>query len=121
MFVRSGLIEADELYNSSDRRLREYCLLPVLGVYRIQRRPETLTPLPTTTAGILNDEDRKRIANAGEAWFLVSGTPGQVGEIRARLCRRWEAHRVEVTAVQHHSFGNVGALHLTVSDRNTGP
>jgi hypothetical protein len=37
VFVRSGLIEADRLHDSSDRRLREYCLLPVLGVYRIRR------------------------------------------------------------------------------------
>jgi hypothetical protein len=99
MFVRSGLIEADELHDSSDRRLREYCLLPVLGVYPIQRDPQSLTPLPTTTAGILSDEDRRRIATAGEAWFLLSGTPGQVRGIVPQLCRRWEAYRVRANAI----------------------
>ncbi len=118
VFVRSGLIEADGLYNSSDRRLREYCLLPALGIYRIERDAETLTPLPTNAAGSLSAEDRKRIATAGEAWFLLSGTPGQVGEIKTRLCRRWEAHHVRARVAEHHPFGNVAVLRLNVSPRD---
>lgn len=121
VFVRSGLIEADALYDSSDRRLRDYCLLPVLGIYRIQRDAETVTPLPTSAPANLKDTDRKRIATVGEAWFLLSGTPAQVKEMEIQLCRRWEAFRARASVAEHHAFGNVAVLCLIVRARDAAP
>ncbi len=120
IFVRSGLIEADQFHNSSDHRLREYCLLPALGIYRIEREAETLTPLPTSTTANLSDENRKAVADAGEAWFLLSGTPRQVNRMKIPLRRRWEPYRVRATVAEHHSFGNVAVVHLIVTPREPG-
>jgi hypothetical protein len=38
VIVRSGLIEADRLHGESSPQLRQYCLLPVSSIYRLENR-----------------------------------------------------------------------------------
>ena len=51
VFVRSGLIEADGLGIRDDPLLREYCLLPVRGIYDTGIEGERLIPLPMKGSG----------------------------------------------------------------------
>ena len=120
VFVRSGLIEADRWYKSDNARLREYCLLPVLGIYRIERDAESLTPLPTSSASRLSVEDRKRVVTAGEAWFLVSGRPEDIERMKVNLCRGWNSFGVQTRVAQHDAFGNVAVLRLTTTPQEAG-
>jgi len=120
VFVRSGLIEADRWHKSDDSRLREYCLLPVLGIYRIEREAGSLTPLPYSYEGELSAEDRTRAATAGEAWFLVSGRPKDVERIKVNLCRGWNSYGVQPRVARHHAFGDVAVLRLTTTPKAAG-
>jgi len=82
VFVRSGLIEADSLSTRPEPWLREYCLLPVTGIYRATDDPRELTPLPTSQTGKLGEADRKRILAAGAGGSWCSGVLTMCCEFR---------------------------------------
>jgi len=111
VFVRSGLIEANGLRKSHDQRLREYCLLPVLGIYRYEGDLDTLIPLPTTGTGKLDEAHRQCIVNAGEAWFLLAGAPENV---EPDLLRGWEKYGVRPDVSKPQRFGGVSVLKLVL-------
>jgi hypothetical protein len=71
VLVRAGLIEADELRRSDDPLLREYCLLPVRGIYRIEsRQDDEFYPLPYNDPGKLSPDLRQRLWRADEVLLL---------------------------------------------------
>jgi len=111
VFVRSGLIEANGLRESHDERLRDYCLLPVSGIYRYEGDLATLIPLPTTGTGRLDEAHRQCIANAGQAWFLLAGPPE---EVEKELLRGWKANNVRPDVTERHRFGGVSVLRLVL-------
>ncbi len=115
ILVRSGLIEADALPQSDDPRLREYCLLPVTGSYRLDCDPDTLIPLPTVGAGRLDARQIARVREAGGAWCLAAGTPSSVDQVQSRLIASLEGGTTRVTVRQRRAFGNVGVIELVLS------
>jgi hypothetical protein len=117
VFVRSGLIEADRLRQEDDRRLREYCLLPVLGIYRTGQEPDGLIPLPTTRPGALSAADRQRIVAAREAWFLLLARPDDATAIREQLECGWDAGAEQPRITEHLAFGDVAVLRMEVRGR----
>lgn len=114
VFVRSGLIEADRLRTSADPLLREYCLLPVRGIYRLTPPDRELIPLPTTRAGELSGAQRRRAVAAGGAWFLILGSPSDVQQIAVRLRRGWTAVGAQAEVQEAQAFGDVAVLRLSV-------
>lgn len=114
IFVRSGLIEAEDLETGSER-LIEYCLLPVRGIYQLDVPATRLVPLPTTRSGELTRRQVDRVAAAGEAWFLLAGNPTTADRIAETLRRTLAraGHRGFVT--QREAFGNVAVLHVAIS------
>ncbi|MCY2991078.1 MAG: glycosyltransferase family 39 protein [Planctomycetota bacterium] len=114
VFVRSGLIEADALGTRPEPWLREYCLLPVTGIYRVTGDSRDLTPLPTSRTGKLGEADRQRILAAGGAWFVVLGRPESVLRISQDLLSGWGRRRPEI---RRESFGDVALLQLTLEPK----
>jgi hypothetical protein len=117
IFVRSGLIEADRLGMEDDGRLREYCLLPVLGIYRTGQEADCLIPLPTTGPGALSAADRQRIVAAREAWFLLLARPDDAAVIRGELERGWDEGAEPPRITEHLAFGDVAVLRMEVRGR----
>ncbi|MCA9270926.1 MAG: hypothetical protein KDA41_20740, partial [Planctomycetales bacterium] len=71
--VRSDLIEGRELETSDDRELREYCLLPVTSIYRLDATTRRrLVPLPTTRPGRMRSADLQAIAPHDGAWLIAA-------------------------------------------------
>lgn len=115
VFVRSGLIEADRLDSGADARLREYCLLPVLGIYRTAQERDSLVPLPTTHTTDLSPADRSRMAAAGEAWFLLLGAPADVAVMSHALLSGWEGTGVQPRLTEQRACGAVAVLRLELA------
>jgi len=115
VFVRSGLIEADRLSDAPTPRLREYCLLPVHGIYRLDLPAEDVIPLPTSRSGELNRTHAERIIAAGQAWFLVVGAPRTVDHISASVQRAITRKGAARVALRRHAFGDVAVMQMIVN------
>lgn len=84
VFVRSGLLEADQLSENSTDLLRDYCVLPLTSMYRIDRPKDKVWPLKTHAPGSLSAPELWQIETSGGAWFVVNGDTA----IRERCARR---------------------------------
>ena len=115
VFVRSGLIEAERWYDSPEDLRREYCLLPVLGLYRLDQPREILFPLPIRPPAVLSADARRRVLACGQAWCLVQGSEPSVARFEEALRSSWQRAGMQVASVQRFSFRHVAALHVTVA------
>lgn len=115
VFVRSGLIEAERWYASPDPLRREYCLLPVLGLYRLDQPRDGLFPLPVRPPAVLSADARLCVLACGQAWCLVQGSERSVARFEQALRSGWRRAGVPAASVQRFSFRNVAALHVTVA------
>ena len=121
VFVRSGLIEAERWYASPDPLRREYCLLPVLGLYRLDRPQDGLFPLPVRPPAVLAAAARDRVLACGQAWCLVQGSERSVARFEEDLRSGWRCAGVKVASVQRRSFSQVAVLHVTVLTLSPSP
>ena len=114
VLVRSGLIEADRLRRPHHPRVRDYCLLPVRGLYRLEIPPDRLEPLPTSGSEQLTDQQWAAILGAGEAWFLLAGAAATVQRLQDRIVATLveQGQRVHV---ERAFFGHVAVLHLQLA------
>ncbi|MCU0978419.1 MAG: hypothetical protein MUF25_04550 [Pirellulaceae bacterium] len=115
VFVRSGLIEAERWCDSPQALRREYCLLPVLGLYRLDQPREILFPLPIRPPAVLSADARRHVLACGQAWCLVQGSESSVARFEEALRSRWQRAGLPVASVQRFSFRHVAALHVTVA------
>jgi hypothetical protein len=111
VFLRSGLIEADQWYDAEDDLLRTYCLLPVRGIYKLAPRYQHIIPLPTTNSGSLSREHIALIAGQGGAWLVLRGRKQTADDIERQVLARLGAWRGRV--VQRREFGNVTVVRLS--------
>ena len=112
VLVRSGLIESDELRSSHDPLLRDYCLLPVTSLYRLQARQSDLVPLPYSDAGRLEAEVRQLVRERGGMWLVNRASEESSARVERHLIAslqtagpRRASQRWRV--VESRSFGNV--------------
>lgn len=112
VFVRSGLIEAERWYASEDPLRREFCLLPVLGLYRLARSENVLFPLPISPPAVLSSEGRRRVLAGREAWCLVHGSERSLARFEASLRSAWPRAGVPLSSVHRRSFGDVAVLRI---------
>jgi mannosyltransferase len=117
VFVRSGLIEADRLRAESSPRLHQYCLLPVRGIYRLDVPPENLHPLPCRWSGELSEPELVRIAEAGQVWFLLAGSPRSIAVRHRQLTQSLVIDGRAMRLDEQHTFGEVAVLHYTREPR----
>lgn len=115
VFVRSGLIEAERWYAAQDPLRREFCLLPVLGLYRLERPLDQLFPLPVRPAAYLSAEARHLVLSSGEAWLLVQGSEASLARFETSLRSVWRQAGVPTAAVERRGFGNVAVLHVRLT------
>jgi hypothetical protein len=121
VFVRSGLIEAERLRTSDDPRLREYCLLPVRSIYRLEREERELIPLPTVRTGRLSASHRKQLMDAGGGWFLLAGSPTGMAAIERDLLAGWASYGVAARITGRRWFGNLAVLRVAIGPYRTSP
>lgn len=112
VFVRSGLIEAERWYASEDLDQREYCLLPVLGLYRLEQSTNALFPLPIRPAAILAPEAIRRAKASGQAWFVVQGSARSATRFEADLRSAWRRAGLGIASIRRASFQNVTTFHV---------
>ena len=117
IFVRSGLIEADRLRDDDAPQLREYCLLPVRGIYRLELPAEDLIPLPTSRSSELTVEQVRRVATAGEAFFLLLGSPRSIARQQQQVSDSLSAQGLATSPAEHHAFGDVAVVRFVVRGR----
>ena len=113
ILVRSGLIESDALRGKHDPLLKDYCLLPVASLYRLQARREDLVPLPSNKAWKLAPETLRLVRERGGLWLVNrsneqasrSVEQGLIAGLEAAEPRRQSKPKWRV--VESRSFGNV--------------
>jgi hypothetical protein len=121
VFVRSGLIEAAELRSSDAPQLSGYCLLPVRGIYRLQRADDLLSPLSIYHSGRLTIEQREQIEKSGGGWFILAGLPSTITNVQTELLANWAESPHQPTVVEREAYGNVTVLRMTVNSIRPTP
>ena len=107
MFVRSGLVEANAIYDERDVEFREYCLLPVLGPYQLKRPLDKLIPLPTTRRLQLDDAAAQAVVRDGGAWLIVRGRSSTAGAVTRELLAEFRQIGTPLRVVEKRAFGGV--------------
>lgn len=118
VFVRSGLLEADQLATDSSELLRVYCVLPIASIYQIDRPAQETRPLTTHDAGRLSADDVKLIESSGGAWFIVNGDTATRERCARRTLESMEKEIQVATGVKtqlgfvvdERQFGRVGVF-----------
>lgn len=71
ILVHSGLIETRELRQHPTSKLREYAILPVRALYKLDAPDTALFPLPMTEPERLTEETRSAVLQAGGAVVIL--------------------------------------------------
>ncbi len=113
VLVRSGLIEADRLRPDSSERLREYCNLPVTGLYVLDR-PGVIFPLPTSNTGQLSSAAIALLEDAHGGWLVINARPAAHKNLRRELRDSFPGGRLRF--VREKSFGNVAVWQVEIAE-----
>ncbi len=108
VFLCSGLLEDTALQDRADADLREYCLFPVSGLYRLSARP--LEPLPTRRDIQLSGRTRQIARDHGGAWVVIRGGEKTAARLIGSMCGQLAAQPMEVKR-----FGNLVAIRLELA------
>ena len=118
VFVRSGLIESDALRAGGDPQLREYCLLPVGGPYRLGAESRQIIPLPYSHSGRLTGEQLSLIVDHGGAWLLIRGGRETADQILTDVLAGLRHVASEGHVVDRRAFDQVHVVRLSVVSNN---
>jgi hypothetical protein len=114
VFVRSGFIEADDFVPTNDRLAREYCLAPVLGMYRTTASADQLYPLTTTQPGKLTPSALAALREHGRAYLIVRSASLEVREQLPQDIQRALGSERRLVASEPDVFGGVYVQRLEV-------
>lgn len=94
VFVCAGLLEDPALVENDSVALREYCLFPVRGIYRVAAKQ--VDPLPTrrdvhVPAALLESAELE-----GGVWLIVRSRPERAAAIVATVAGQLAAHETEI-------------------------
>lgn len=109
VFVDAGLIECREYARSSDPLLRSYCLLPVTGMYAIDRDRHELAAWSLSARG-LSPEACERLKARGDAWFLCRSSPP--AEAKNSVLRQLSPCELNGGIAEERAFGSVTVLRM---------
>jgi hypothetical protein len=107
VFLCSGLLEDAALQDRADADLREYCLFPVSGLYRLSARP--LEPLPTRRDIQLSGRPRQIALDHGGAWVVIRGGENTAARLIGSIGGQLAARPMEM-----QRFGNLVAIRLEI-------
>lgn len=108
VLVYAGLVELNATINR-DAALREYGLLPVTGIYRLDEASRAMIPLPFSGHLQWNDHQRQTIEKAGQAWLILRGKD----DMADFLVNQFPGN---FSIVERHHFGNVTVVLLKPSE-----
>ena len=108
VFVCAGLLEDRALQNNPDATLREYCLFPVRGLYRLA--VVQVEPLPTTSTLLLDDQQWRAVKHRGGAWVIIRARPHT-----ADLILRALTSQTGTSVAERRHFGTLTVARLAVS------
>lgn len=120
VLVRSGFLEADDLDRRRDLLFREYCLAPVLGIYRIQPMP-VFYPLTNNDPGQLQPDVKAALQRSSETWLLVRSSRDAVARaaVREKLLRDLQqslGSDFKVKAAPPVEFGSLYLQHVQLKE-----
>ncbi|MEX1042239.1 MAG: hypothetical protein WDZ51_16525 [Pirellulaceae bacterium] len=85
VLVASGLIEADGLRREHDASLRQYALLPIRSIYRLQAKEVDAIPLAYRSPGRLSRWQVARIGNAQRVILIYRGSRARADTAAAEI------------------------------------
>jgi len=115
VWIRSGLIEADAWSESPDPVRRDYCLLPVISIYTLNRG-HPLVPLANQDQPRVSEATRTAARQRGGVWLLLRGRPAVLDVVVESLRTELATARQRSTVLEDHSWGNVRALAVQLDD-----
>ena len=113
VFVRSGLLEADNLRSQTTPLFKQYCLCPVNSMYPFKER-DVLVPLPTRQSGALSRASIDLIRRDGRAWFIINAPARSHEAIRQQVFSALESAELQVQSSPSHAFGSVHVWRVEV-------
>lgn len=116
VFVRSGLLEADDLRSDSSPVFKQYCLCPVNSMYPFKDQG-VLIPLPTRRPGALDAAGIHRIQTARSAWFVINAPVNSHDAIRQQVIATLAAAGVDAQPPPSHAFGSVRVWRVKVEPK----
>ena len=113
VLLYAGLIETSSYADSPDPLQRDYCLLPVRGIYDLNESRHAVMPLPSLRGGELAPETCQAAASMGGVWLLLRVPWSAAAEATSkgeRLLADSSGHNWRVTESQ--TFGGVTAARI---------
>jgi len=107
VLVHSGLIETDALRENPTAALREYGLLPVRALYKLDAPDSVLTPLPMTDPQRLTGETRSAVLQAGGGVVILRQSANDAEPMAQELD--------SFGIIKKQSFGGVQVITVRVS------
>lgn len=107
ILVHSGLIETDTLRENPTTALREYGLLPVRALYKLDATDDALIPLPMTEPERLTEQTRDAVLKAGGAIVILR----QSADKAEPMAQELDSFGI----IKKQSFGNVQVITFQVS------
>ena len=113
IFVRAGLIEESLVSSSADvEAFRDYLLLPVSSLYKINRSHDLVYPLTANPDIKLPETLLEQVQFSGGCWLVLRGRDW-VDENGARLVK---AIHDDLRIVQTSFLGNVAVVHCRITE-----
>lgn len=113
VFVRSGLLEADELRGETTPLFKQYCLCPVNSSYRFKNE-DVLIALPTSRTGGLSAESIEAIRREGVAWFVINAPQQSHERIRQQVLAALRTAELGSDDPSGYAFGRVQVWRIEV-------
>lgn len=110
LFMCAGLMEDRALEQDADEELVEYCLFPLLGIYRV--RAPHLEPLPTTAGVGLTPLQQRLVRRHQGMWLIVRARPSTTRRIVSSLREQLRRQGLSVFVRQKRHFGGLMVLRL---------
>jgi len=110
VFVRSHLIECDDLSRDTSAEFRDYCGFPLRSIYRLDESHGEPIPVPNVMDGSFFERVGERIRQKHGAWFVLRGTADEIEE----LCNTLEKWVGPTASIEQHPFGRLRLVHVTL-------
>jgi hypothetical protein len=111
LLVCAGLIEAEAYASSSDPVLQDFCLLPVLGIYRIDERRRFIAPVTLSEHSPTPEQCQSAMAHGG-TWLLVRCLPQDAPSLLEKIRRRLARCAGRARILETQAFGGVTAARV---------
>ena len=114
LFIRSGLIEADQLSVNQTQLFRDYCILPLTSLYPVAEGLPHPSPLPTHTKIQLPKTATAEIDRRAAVWLVINGNVKSRGRTVEEFILAAREGGIELQRAHQRLFGGVLVISLEV-------